>query len=273
MDASLIYSTTLMFSKLIRTFVLVFVGLAGTAFAQSAKPELLLYCGITMVRPMTEIAQLFETRENIKLTIAQGGSEHLYQSAKKSGIGDWYLPGEPSFRAKYLKEGLLGNYVTVGYNQMALMVQKGNPRQVKGNPHELLRKDLTAIIGNATSGSVGQETKDILDSLKIYEKVVKATAGLSPDSRSLALVLKRKEADVVMNWRAVGFFSDNVGSMDTIDLDPKLAKPQALELSLLASSKQPEMAKRFMNLAAGDEGQAIFRKHGFLDNKTAVASK
>jgi molybdate transport system substrate-binding protein len=61
--------------------------------------------------------------------------------------------------------------------------------------------------------------------------------------------------------------------MDTIDLDPKLAKPQALELSLLSSSKQPEMAKRFMNLAAGDEGQAIFRKHGFLDNKTAVASK
>jgi molybdate transport system substrate-binding protein len=44
-------------------------------------------------------------------------------------------------------------------------------------------------------------------------------------------------------------------------------------LSLLASSKQPEVARRFMTLAASEEGQAIFRKHGFLDNKTLKAGK
>jgi molybdate transport system substrate-binding protein len=76
-----------------------------------------------------------------------------------------------------------------------------------------------------------------------------------------------------MNWRAVGYFADNIGMVDTIDLNPSLAKPQALELSLLASSKQPDIARRFMALAASEEGQAIFRKHGFLDNKTPVASK
>jgi molybdate transport system substrate-binding protein len=262
-----------MFKRLYRVFAVLFVMASGNVLAQSPKPELLLYCGITMVHPMTEIARLFEARENVKLTVSQGGSEHLYQSAKKSGVGDWYLPGEPSFRAKYLKEGLLGDFVTVGYNQMALMVQKGNPKQVKGDPQELLRKDLAAIVGNATSGSVGQETKDILDSLGIYQKVVKATAFLSPDSRSLALALKRKEADLAMNWRAVGYFADNVAALDTIDLSPHLAKPQALELSLLASSKQPEIARRFMTLAASEEGQAIFRKHGFLDNKTPVSGK
>ncbi|MCX8087161.1 MAG: substrate-binding domain-containing protein [Rhodocyclaceae bacterium] len=88
------------------------------AFAQPVA-ELLLYCGITMVKPMTEIARAFEKRENVKITISQGGSEDLYLSAKKSGIGDWYLPGEPSYRDKHLHEGLLGEYVTVGYNQMA----------------------------------------------------------------------------------------------------------------------------------------------------------
>ena len=49
----------------------------GPALAQTARPELLLYCGITMVRPMSEIAQAFEKRENVKLTLAQGGSEDL----------------------------------------------------------------------------------------------------------------------------------------------------------------------------------------------------
>ncbi|MBY0454672.1 MAG: substrate-binding domain-containing protein [Burkholderiaceae bacterium] len=243
---------------------------APWASAQNAKAEMLLYCGITMVRPMTEIAQIFEKRENVKVTISQGGSDDLYQAAKRSGIGDFYLPGEPTYRALYLKEGLLGDFVTVGYNQMALMVQKGNPKKVKADPHEMLRPDLTMILGNATSGSVGMNSKEILDNLGIYPKAIKVAAFLSPDSRSLANAMKKNEADLTMNWRAVGFFTDNAALLDTIDLDPRIAKPQALQLTLLKSSKNQVQARRFMDLASGEEGQAIFRKYGFLDNKTSV---
>lgn len=240
--------------------------LAVPAAAQQPRPELLIYCGITMVRPMGEIAQLFEARENVKVTMAQGGSEDTYQSAKKRG-GDLYLPGEPSYRQKHLAEGLLGDYVTVGYNQMAMMVQKGNPKQVKPDPRELLRRDLTVILGNADSGSVGNESKEILDRLGIYPKVVRAAAFLAPDSRSLSKAMRQHDADLTMNWRATGFAPENVGALEMIDLDPKLAKPQALMLTLLTSSRQAELARRFMALAAGPEGQALFRKYGFLDGK------
>lgn len=239
----------------------------ASATAQSAKTELLLYCGITMVRPMTEIAQMFEKRENVKISIAQGGSEDLFQSAKKSGVGDWYLPGEPSYRDKHLAEGLFGEQATVGFNQMAMIVLKGNPKKVKPDPRELLRKDLVAIIGNAESGSVGQEAKNILDRLGIYPQVIRTAAFLAPDSRSLMNAMKKGEADLTMSWRATGYFADNAGKLDVVDLDPQIAKPQALLLIQLKSSKNPELTKRFMTLAAGDEGQAIFRKHGFLDSK------
>lgn len=232
---------------------------------------MLLYCGITMVRPMTEIAQVFEKREGVKILIAQGGSEDLYQSAKKSGLGDWYLPGEPSYRDKHLSEGLLGDFTTVGFNQMALVVQKGNPKKIKADPREMLRKDLIVILGNAESGSVGQEAKSVLDSLGIYPKVVKASAFLSPDSRSLMNAMKKGDVDLTMSWRATGLFADNASRLDVIDLDPKLAKPQALLLNILKSTRQPELARSFLKLASGDEGQAIFRRHGFLDNKTAVS--
>ncbi|PQJ95066.1 molybdenum ABC transporter substrate-binding protein [Chromatium okenii] len=243
---------------------------ASSAIAQNNSAELLLYCGITMVRPMTEIAQRFEQHEKVKITIAQGGSEDLYQSAKKSGVGEWYLPGEPSYRDKHQAEGLLGDAVTVGYNQMALMVQKGNPKHIKADPRELLRKDVIAIIGNAESGSVGQESKVILEQLGIYSKVVRATAFLAPDSRSLLNAMKKQEADVTLSWRATGYFPDNAAVLDVIDLDSKLAKPQALLLIQLQHTKYPELAQRFMRFTAGDFGQAIFRKHGFLDNQTTI---
>jgi molybdate transport system substrate-binding protein len=246
--------------------ILALVLLNHSAAAATQVPELLLYCGITMVRPMTEIAQRFEQQEQVKITIAQGGSEDLYQSAKESGVGDWYLPGEPSYREKHQSEGLLGDFVTVGYNQMALIVQKGNPKQIKANLNELLRKDVITIIGNAESGSVGQESKEILESLGIYSKVIRAAAFLAPDSRSLLSAMKKQEADVTLSWRATGYFPDNAAVLDVIDLSQQLAHPQALLLIQLKSTKYPELAQKFMQFAAGKEGQIIFRNHGFLDS-------
>ncbi len=242
--------------------------LSGISSARAAEPELLIYCGITIVRPITELATSFEQKEKVKVRISQGGSEDLYQSAKKSRLGDLYLPGEPSYHAKYLSEGLFGENRLVGYNQISLFVPKGNPHKVKPDLNELLRKDLTLILGNVESGSVGQETKRVLDIAKIYPKAVSQAAVMMPDSRAINLALKRGEGNIALNWRATAFFPDNAPHIDAIDLDPKIAKPQALLLIQLSFSKQPALAQKFMNFAASPEGQAVFRKYGFLDNQT-----
>ena len=87
----------------------------------------MIHCGITMVRPITELARQFEQHEKVKVTIAQGGSEDLYQSAKKAAsifIFRRTLPPRSS-------PGRADCSVTiklVGYNQMALFVAKGNPK-------------------------------------------------------------------------------------------------------------------------------------------------
>ena len=228
---------------------------------------LLIYCGITMVRPITELARNFEQREKVKINIAQGGSEDLYQSAKKSRQGDIYFPGEPSYLTKHAPEGLLGDYKLVGYNQLALFVQKGNPKKVKPALSELLRKDLVLMIGNAESGSVGQETKQVLDTYNLYPQVLKKAAFLMPDSRSLSLSLKRQEADVTLSWRATAFFPDNQPYIDVVDLEPGVAKPQELLLIQLTFSSNPVLARKFIDYVASEEGQAVFRKFGFIDNK------
>ena len=253
------------------TVATLFLLLLPTTSLQAAAPptELLIYCGITMVRPMTEISRLFEQQENVKIKLAQGGSEDLYQSLKKSHVGDLYLPGEPTYRTKYESEGLLGEMVTVGYNQLAIMVKKGNPKNVKSDLNELLRDDLSMIIGNAESGSVGKESKDVLEAAGIYTQVINASIYLAPDSRGLNNAMKNGEADVILNWRATGFFPDNAKVVDVISINPKMAKPQALLLNMLTFSKNKPLAKRFMTLAASEQGQAVFRKFGFLDNKSA----
>lgn len=230
------------------------------------KPQLLIYCGITMVHPITEIAALVEKEKNVEIIITQGGSEDLYKSLAYSQKGDLYLPGSASYREKYLEEGYLGDFVHVGYNQAAMLVAKGNPKQIKADLNELARPDLGVIIGNATTGSIGKETKKILDKAGSYQAVLENAVFVTTDSRNLNKALREGEADIIMNWRATAFFAENFKHMQVIDLPESVAVPKKLILNQLSFSNYPEISQYFMQVAASERGQEIFRSYGFIDN-------
>lgn len=234
------------------------------------RPELLVYCGITMANPMKAIAGIIEKEHNVKITISQGGSEDLYQSLRSSRKGDLYLPGSASYRKRHLGEGLLGDFVHIGYNQAALVVPKGNPKGLEANLDNLARKDLAVVICNPESGSIGRESKRILEKHGSYEAVLDNTAYLTTDSRNLNRAVRNGEADLILNWRATAFFPVNRDKLLALDLDKKVAKPKKLLLNILTFSKYPEIARKFMDYAVSEKGQAIFREFGFLDNRVQV---
>ena len=249
----------------VRMFTFLFIALLVSVVPSSANSSnLLIYCGITMVRPITDIARLFEKQEKVTIAIAQGGSEDLYQSARKSRQGDLYLPGEPAFRIKHQPEGLLGDYVNLGYNQMAMLVQKGNPKKVKPDLKELLRKDLAVVLGSSESGSVGVESRRVLTKAGIYDKVAARATQMLPDSRSIMQAVRRNVADVTLSWRATGYFPDNAAYVDVLDLPPAIAPPHELQLTMLTFSANKVLARKYMDFAAGPQGQAIFRRYGFV---------
>ncbi|MBU0498733.1 MAG: substrate-binding domain-containing protein [Gammaproteobacteria bacterium] len=233
--------------------------------AQS-KPELLIYCGITMAHPITAIARIIEKEQNVTIKISQGGSEDLYQALKESRKGDLYLPGSASYRKQHLDEGLLGDFVHLGYNQAALLVPKGNPKGLKADLNNLTRKDLAVVACNPETGSIGRETKRILQKFGNYQAVMDNAVFLTTDSRNMNKALEDGDADIILNWRATAFFPENSGKFDALDLDPAVAEPKKLLLNLLTFSKHPAVARRFMEYAASPEGQAIFRQYGFIDN-------
>lgn len=238
---------------------------APKAMAES-KPELLIYCGITMAHPIKAIAEIIEKERNVTIRISQGGSEDLYQSLKESRQGDLYLPGSASYRKQYLPDGLLGEFVHVGYNQAALLVPKGNPKGLTADLNNLTRKDLAVVASNPDTGSIGREAKRILEKFGNYQAVMDNAVFLATDSRNMNKALVDGDADIILNWRATAFFPENSSKFDVLDLDPSVAEPKKLLLNLLTFSKHPEVARRFMEYAASPEGQAIFRRYGFIDN-------
>ena len=242
-------------------FVSVFI---SSGFSKS-KPTLLFYCGITMVKPMTEISKIIEKKHNCKIKIIQGGSKDLYSSLADSKIGDIYLPGSDSYRKKYLKDGYLLDSEYIGFNQAAIFVRKKNPKNIK-NLDNLVDEEIATILCNPESGSIGKMTKKLLLKYKgesFFEDAYDAAEEIGTDSRNLNKAIIDKRADMTINWRATGFWPENSPFIEVIELDEKYAPKKKLVLNLLSFSKNKKIAIALMKFSSSSQGIKIMKKYGF----------
>lgn len=232
----------------------------------ASKPRLLIYCGITMAKPILAISKIIEKKYNCTIDVIQGGSRGLYDSLKYAKVGDLYLPGSESYRKEYLKDGYLKDAVFIGYNKAAIFVQKHNPKKIK-NLNSLMRKDVAIALCDPKSGSIGRMTKNIILSYKdkkFYDDLYNKAVLIGTDSRNLNVMLINKTIDATINWRATAFWSENKKYIDIIEIDERYAPKKRLVLNLLSFSKYPKIAKAFMAYAASKEGKKIMKRYGFL---------
>jgi molybdate transport system substrate-binding protein len=251
--------------KLLLSILLVSLSF-DTLFAKD-KPELLFYCGISMVKPIKEMAKIIEKEHNCIIKIQQGGSQELYDSLSSSKTGDMYLPGSNSYRKKYLKDGYLKDKQYIGYNQAALFVVKGNPKHIK-DLSSLIDENLAVIIADSTTGSIGKMTKKILLKYKgedFYDDVLDVASEIGTDSRNLNKAIIDKRADLTINWKATAFFAENKPYISIVNIDEKYVPKKKLVINALSFSKHKDIVKAFMDFAASYKGQVIMKKYGFLD--------
>ncbi|NVJ52436.1 MAG: substrate-binding domain-containing protein [Campylobacteraceae bacterium] len=252
-----------MFYKIIISLILL---LNSSSLANSIKPTLIFYCGITMVKPIKEMAKFIEDKYNCTIKISQGASKDLYDSLKYSKVGDLFLPGSNSYRTNNLKDGYLLEAVKVGYNQAAIFVRKDKNKQ-KIDLEDFVKTSLSSILCNPKSGSIGRETKVIFEKYKGKEFFYEAydnSVEIGTDSRNLNKALIENRADITINWRSTAFWQENNEYIDIIEIDEKFAKKEELKISLLKFSQNKDIARTFMEFAISKEGQAIMKKYGFL---------
>ncbi|MEA1910234.1 MAG: substrate-binding domain-containing protein, partial [Spirochaetota bacterium] len=94
------------------------------------KPEILIYCGITMAEPVQEIADIIEEQENCKITILLDGSQNLLDIINVNKVGDLYLPGATSFLETAESSGHIVDTVMVGTMIPVLVFTKNNPKNI-----------------------------------------------------------------------------------------------------------------------------------------------
>lgn len=232
---------------------------------EEPRKELLVYCGITMFKPIAEIARVIEKQEDCQIIIARGGSGNLLHAISVNQLGDLYLPGSHSYMKTCVQKGLVLETAVVGYNKAAIMVQKGNPKGITNDLANLANPEYYVVIGDPDSGSIGRETKRILQRRGIYEAVAHNARALTTDSKDLTKVLADKEADVVVNWYATSVWPENSPNVDAIAIDEQYAGKKTLVLGVLTCSRHPEIAKKFLDYASSPKGVELFKRYGLYE--------
>ena len=214
---------------------------------------------------MRAIAKIIEEQENVRIHITKGGSGNLLKSIIINKVGDLYLPGSDSYIKTCLKEGTVLDTVHVGYNKATILVQKGNPKGITSDLANLTKKEYYVVIGNPDSGSIGKQTKKVLEARGIFDEVITNARELTTDSKKLVQVLINKEADIVINWFATSTWEENEPYVTAIPIDGQYATKKKLVMGLLKTSKYPDIARKFMKYAASEKGRELFNKYGLFD--------
>lgn len=216
-----------------------------------------------MIKPTTAIAEVFEAQENVEVIIIKGGSGNLLRSIEVNGVGDLYLPGDEIYIQTAKEKGLIVEQSLLGYNRAALMVQEGNPRGITAELENLTNPAYYVVLGNPDSGSIGKETRRILENAGLYEDVLANTHELTTDSKDLVAALVEKRADLLINWYAVSVWDENERYMDVLPINPEIAPRKKLILTTLTTAREPELAQLFLEYAASNEGLLLFEAYGF----------
>jgi molybdate transport system substrate-binding protein len=101
--------------RIIILFVVVTL-ISSCSSSKSPTPEkkhidLIIYSGITMVRPLNELIKEFEAKNKVNIELKQGASGYLYQAIKTEKKGDIFFPGSDSYRLKNKHDSLLKDHV------------------------------------------------------------------------------------------------------------------------------------------------------------------
>jgi molybdate transport system substrate-binding protein len=225
-----------------------------------AKPPLLMYCAVAVKTPVEAIAHDYERTHGVRIELQFGASQTLITNAAVSHKGDLYLPADDSYITVSRQRGLLGDELLLAKQRLALVVKKGNPKNIQ-TLDDLLRPDVKLAQAAPDAAASGKVTRDVLTKTGQWEPIRQHTAVFTGTVVEAANDVKLGAADAAFIWDAM---ATQYPELQVVPLDVLSHAESKLIVAVLKSSEQSAEAMRFAQYMASPEtGLAQFKKSGF----------
>jgi ABC-type molybdate transport system substrate-binding protein len=252
--------------------------------------DLLLFMAGNQFMVMGELLEEFASRNpdirKIFYETLPPGLELRQILAGGARFGDKSLTGRPDVYTsvsedamlKLKEHGLVDEYSIYLHNRLVLMVQKGNPKGIKGvedlarddvrvsQPGEM--EDITKHISDMYLKAGGEELLDRIMEGKRAEGTTKITVV---HHRETPLSLKEGTADVGPVWATEVVNAKAKGeSVEAVDVGPELDQHDRVNyyMARLTEAPNPEHGALFLDFLRSGVSQRIYQRHGFTPHFT-----
>lgn len=234
-----------------------------------ASQQVVVFAGSASQPPLEEAAQTFQDKTGIPIILHLGGSGAMLNQMQLTGQGDVYIPGSPDYMQKAVELGLVEEEpATVAYLVPALIVAKGNPLEIN-SLEDLTRENLRIGLADPDGVCVGLYAIEILYANNLLQKIRANLKGMVESCAKAASMIPLNMVDVVLGWREFAAWQPH--TMDTVLPHPEeIPRLAFIPGAAIKSSKNRKGADAFLAFLTSQEGQAIFRKWGYLTTENEV---
>lgn len=259
--------------------------------------DLLCYVGGTMEPVMRELAAMWQERTGQTVLLDKAGSGENWIKIRATKLGDLNVAHAP-YLPPLLYEGLADTGYIVASLHPVIVVQHGNPKNVKGL-EDFTRPDLKVGLTSREHSTLGYVYPIMFRKAGIWDEIQEriATGEIHVERSGNAIcnqvTPKIASLDAVLVWNAVAAYRrppfEDEPLVDMIEVaeefrpDPvadavtgaspgfERMDPRTIDVTIctLANSKKPNDAAAFAKFVDSAEGREVFKKYGFSTSRNA----
>jgi molybdate transport system substrate-binding protein len=229
--------------------------------SDSEAKKLLLYCGAGIRPAADELIESFGRKYGIKIATNYAGSETLLSTIRLARQGDLYMPGDKHYVEQARQEGMVLSQQSVCYWIPTILVQKGNPKNIR-RLQDLLRPGLKMGLGDSKACAIGRTTKQIFAKNNIaWDEVENNLKFQSLTVNELGMQIQAKSLDAVIVWDAMAQYYSDYGDQVPIAREKNVLS--TVDVGVLKFTKHRELAEKFVDFLVSEQSRDIFEKHNY----------
>lgn len=236
---------------------------SGPASSESSSAnELVVSAAVSLKDVFNEIAELDQKRNGIKINFNYGASGTLQKQIESGAPADVFASAGAKQMDELAARGLIvsGTRTDFARNELVLIVPaKGS---AISSFDDLRKPAVTKVaIGNPKTVPAGQYTEQTLNQLKLLPQI-QTKLIFAEDVRQVLDYVVRDEVDAGIVYSSDAFSAGK--KIKVVARAPEDSHaPILYPIAVVKESKQPEAARKFIDLVLSAEGQSILGKHGF----------
>lgn len=219
--------------------------------------KLIVFAAASLKKAFTDIGEQFKTANpGSDLEFSFAGSSDLVTQLTQGAPADVFASADTKNMDKAAQAGLLaGNPVNFASNTLTIVVAPGNPKKI-ASFKDLTQPGLSVVVcapqvpcGSATQKveqATGVQLNPVSEESQVTDVLTKVTSGQAD-----AGLVYVTDAQGAGNKVTAVAFPEAAGAVNTYPI------------AVLKQSKNPELARKFVDVVTGEAGQKVLSAAGF----------